>query len=145
MKTLHFSTKIKAPKEEVWKTMLEDETYRKWTSAFTEGSHFEGSWQEGSKIRFLDLGGNGMVSVIAENRPLEFISIKHIGIIQEGIENTESEEAQKWAPAFENYSFAENNGKTTLSVDMDIEEEHKEMFDKMWPNALQKLKKLCEK
>jgi uncharacterized protein YndB with AHSA1/START domain len=148
LQKIHFSVGIDAPKEKVWNTMLNDETYRKWTSAFAEGaegSYFEGSWDEGSDIRFMGPEGNGgMISVIAENRPYEFISIKHIGIINDGVVDTDSEEAQKWAPAFENYSFSENNGKTTVSVDMDIEEEYEDMFKEMWPKALKKLKELSE-
>ncbi len=145
MKTLNFSTTINAPKEKVWNTMFEDDTYRQWSSAFTEGSHFKGSWEEGAEIRFLDPENNGMVSVIAKNRPYNFISIKHIGIIQNGVEDTESEEAKKWAPAFENYTFTENNGNTTVSVDMDIVKEYEDMFKEMWPKALENLKELCEK
>lgn len=144
MKTLHFSKTINAPAGKVWNTMLKDETYRQWTTAFTEGSHFEGSWEEGEKILFLDADGQGMVSTIAENRPHEFISIKHLGIIHDGVEDTESEEAKKWAPAFENYTFTEEDGKTTVTVDMDIEEEHEEMFNGLWPKALQNLKELAE-
>lgn len=142
---LHSSIEINAPKEKVWAVMLEDETFRKWTSAFTEGSHYEGSWDEGSKIYFLDPEKKGMVSVIAENRPHEYISIKHIGLVHKGEEDTNSQEAKKWAPAFENYSFSEKEGKTIVFVDMDIEEEHKEMFQEMWPKALDKLKELSEK
>lgn len=145
MKKIHFKTTINAPKEKVWNTMLGDETYRIWTSAFTEGSHFKGSWEEGSKILFLDPEGQGMVSVIAKNRPYEFISIKHIGIMQNGVEDTESEEAKKWAPAYENYTLTKKNGKTVLSVDQDILKEYDEMFNEMWPKALAKLKELCEK
>ena len=37
------------------------------------------------------------------------------------------------------------DGKTELLVDMDINDEYKEMFEGMWPNALQKLKELAEK
>jgi hypothetical protein len=29
-------------------------------------------------------------------------------------------------------------------IDMEIEEEYEEMFSKMWPNALEKLKRLAE-
>lgn len=145
MEKIHSEIVINAPVEKVWNTMLEDETYRQWTSAFTEGSHFKGSWEEGEKILFLDPDNNGMVSVIAENRLHEFISIKHIGVIKDGVEDTESEEARKWAPAYENYTFKEENGKTKLSIDMDIEEEYKEMFSEMWPNALERFKQLCEK
>lgn len=144
MKTLHFSKTVNASADKVWNTMLEDETYRQWTRAFTEGSHFEGSWEEGEKILFLDSDGGGMVATIAESRPHEFISIKHIGVIRDGVEDTDSEEARKWAPAFENYTFTEEDGKTTVTVDMDIEEEHEEMFNEVWPKALQKLKELAE-
>ncbi|HET8736048.1 MAG TPA: SRPBCC domain-containing protein [Pricia sp.] len=144
MEKIHFKTTINAPVKKVWNTMLDDETYRQWTKAFHEGSHYKGSWEEGSKILFLGPEDSGMVSEIAENRPHEYISIKHIGIVNKGVEDTESEEAKKWAPAFENYTFTEADGKTTVSVDMDIEEDYKEMFQEMWPNALQKLKELSE-
>ncbi len=144
MNTLHFSKTINASKEKVWNTMLEDETYQQWTSAFTEGGRYEGSWEEGSKIRFLDPENNGMVSTIAESRQYEFISIKHIGIIQDGVEDTESKEAKKWESAFENYTFTENDGKTTLKVDMDSTEEYEDMYKEMWPKALENLKELCE-
>lgn len=145
MEKLHFKINIDAPAKKVWETMLHDQTYRQWTSAFHEGSHYQGSWEAGSKILFLGPEGSGMVSEIAENRPHEFISIKHLGIVNKGVEDTESKEAKKWAPAFENYEFLEKEGKTTLAVEMDIEEDYKEMFHKMWPKALQKLKELSEK
>ena len=146
MEKIHAEIVINAPVQIVWSTMLEDETFRQWTSAFTEGSHFKGSWEEGEKILVLGPEGNGgMVSTIAENRPHEFISIKHIGVIKDGVEDTESEEVKKWAPAYENYTFEEKNGKTELSVDMDIGEEHKETFSEMWANALKQLKNLCER
>ncbi|HET7274101.1 MAG TPA: SRPBCC domain-containing protein [Longimicrobiaceae bacterium] len=144
MKTLHFTTTINAPKAKVWSTMLDDETYREWTSAFAEGSSYEGSWEQGSKIVFGDPDGNGMVSRIAENRPHEFISIEHVGFVQNGIEDTESEDAKKFAGARENYTFRETDGVTELKVDMDTDEEYRSMFEEMWPRALKKLKSLCE-
>ncbi|MEP2447198.1 MAG: SRPBCC domain-containing protein [Balneola sp.] len=144
MKKIHSEITINASPEAVWNVMLEDETYRKWTSAFAEGSYYKGSWKQGEKMLFLDPEGTGMVSVIAELQPHEFISLKHIGIIQDGIEDTESEDAKKWAPAFENYTFEEVNGKTKLSIDMDILDEFEEMFTEMWKNALKKLKVLSE-
>ena len=144
MQKLHFSITINAPKEKVWNTMLEDQTY-----AFNPGSYYKGDWSKGSKMLFL--GPNpengeegGMVSRIAENKPYEFISIEHLGIVKNGIEDTTSEEAKKWTPAFENYTFEEVNGTTRLLVDTDSEESYAEMFNNMWPEALQKLKNLAE-
>jgi uncharacterized protein YndB with AHSA1/START domain len=149
MNKLNFSITINAPKEKVWNTMLEDATYRLWTTPFNEGSYYKGDWSKGSKIVFL--GPNpetgkegGMVSRIAENKLYEFISIEHLGMINDGVEDTTSEEVKAWAGSLENYTFKEVNGKTTVLVDMDINEEYAEMFKGMWPNALQKLKELSE-
>ena len=62
----------------------------------------------------------------------------------DGVEDTTSDRVKVWAGALENYTFIYKNGKTELVVDMDINEEFKEMFEGMWPKALQKLKSLCE-
>jgi len=149
MEKLNFSIDIKATKEKVWNTMLEDKTYRAWTEAFTPGSHYIGDWNKGSKILFLGPGENGkmggMVSRIKENKLHEFISIEHLGIVQDGKEDTTSEAVKDWAGALENYTFTENNGVTTVAVEMDSNEEYSEMFNVMWPKALQKLKELAEK
>lgn len=150
MQKIHFSIFINAPVEKVWHTMLDDAPYREWTKAFNEGSYYKGDWSEGSKILFLGpdpAGGGeaGMVSRIKENRAHEFISIEHLGIIKNGIEDTTGEEARKWAPAYENYTFIEKDGGTEVQVDMDIADEYKDMFDDMWPKGLQALKALAEK
>ncbi len=52
---------------------------------------------------------------------------------------------KKWAPSFENYTFIAKDSKTELQVDLDIADEWKDMFEDMWPKALEKLKELCEK
>lgn len=150
MQKLHASMVINAPREKVWHAMLDKETYPEWTKAFNEGSRFEGSWEKGSKILFLGPDpqtGNegGMVSRIAENKPYEFISIEHLGIVQNGVEDTTSEEAKKWTPAHENYTFRETDGGTEVSVDMDVDDEHAEMFEDMWQNALALLKEVAER
>lgn len=150
MKKLHFSTMIDAPKEKVWHTMLDDAPYRDWASAFNPGSYYRGDWNEGSKILFLgpdpETGSEGgMVSRIAENRLYEFISIEHLGLVKDGVEDTTSEVAQQWAPAYENYTFRERDGVTEVRVDLDVVEEHAPMFEEMWPRALSRLKELGER
>lgn len=150
MHKLHFSIVINAPKAKVWRTMLDDATYRVWTEAFTAGSHYVGDWSKGSKILFLGPDPNsgklgGMVARIAENRLHEFISIEHLGMVNDGVEDTTSDMVKAWAGAHENYTFKEKNGVTEISVDIDITEDFKEMFEGMWPKALQKLKELAEK
>jgi len=149
MQKLHFSITINAPKAKVWQTMLDDKTYRKWTAVFNPGSYFKGSWDKGSKIFFLGPDPKtgiegGMVSRIAENKPNEFLSIEHLGLYQNGVEDTTSEEAKKWAPAFENYTFKDRDGGTEVLVDLDTAEEMVEVFQKMWPDALAQLKVISE-
>lgn len=148
MEKLHFSININAPKEKVWDTMLGEKTYRQWTEAFAPGSHFKGDWNQDSKILFLapdDSGKmSGMVSRIKENRKPEYLSIEHLGVVQDGEEDTSSDAVIDWAGALENYSLKEANGTTEVLVDMDSNEEYEEMFQDMWPKALQKLKKLAE-
>lgn len=150
MQKLHYSIVINAPAAKVWNTMLDDKTYRVWTEAFSPGSYYKGDWNKGSKILFLGPGENGdsgMVSWIKENRKHEFISIEHLGMIQNGKEDTSSEESKAWAGAFENYTFTDKNGATELLIDLtgNIAEEFVKMFDGMWPNALKKLKEIVEK
>ena len=150
MQKLYFSIHIYAPAEKVWNTMLDDVPYREWTSVFNPGSYYEGSWEKGSKILFLGAGKDGklggMVSRIADSRPYEYLSIRHLGIIEDGVEDTTSEEAKKWnVHAYENYTFSEKGGGTELLVDVDVDDEHVGMFNRLWPEALQKLKELAEK
>jgi len=149
MRKLHYSITINASKEKVWHAMLDDKQYREWTRAFNPGSYYRGDWSKGSKMLFLGpdpITGQegGMVSQIAENKPYEYISIEHIGIVQNGIEDTTSKEARKWVPAFENYIFKERNGATEVLVDIDAENEYVEMFNKMWPEGLKRLKTIAE-
>lgn len=144
MEKLQFSAKIDAPKEKVWKTLWEDDTYRKWTSVFSADSHAQTDWKEGSKVLFLDGKGSGMVSKIETNRPNEFMSFKHLGEVKNGAEDTESDRVKGWAGAMENYTLEEAGGSTELLVEMDIQEEYKEMFMGMFPKALEQVKVLSE-
>jgi uncharacterized protein YndB with AHSA1/START domain len=150
MQKLHQKIFINAPREKVWNTMLDDATYREWTKEFCPGSYYKGNWEQGTKMLFIgpdeaNTTEMGMVSTIKENRKPEFISVEHLGIYKDGVEDTTSDEAKKWAPAFENYTFIEKDGGTELHIDMDIQEEQKATFEEMWAKALVSLKDLCEK
>lgn len=148
MEKLKFSIVINASTEKVWDTMLEDKLYRIWTEEFAAGSHYVGDWNKGSKILFLGPSNDGklggMVSRIKENKLYKFISIEHLGEVLDGIEDTTSDRVKDWAGALENYTFIDKNGNTELVVDLNINDEFKEMFEGMWPKALQKLKSICE-
>ena len=117
VKQLNFSIVINAPVQTVWQRMFSDAGYRSWTSAFCNGSYFQGSWQQGETIRFLSPSGDGMVAIIAEHKPLELMSIKHLGFIVSGKDDFSSDKVTSWAPAFENYYFHDTDGVTELRVE----------------------------
>jgi uncharacterized protein YndB with AHSA1/START domain len=146
MEKLNFKTSINAPKEKVWKVLWGDASYREWTSAFSEGSYAEtDNWKQGSEVKFLGPSGGGMISRVAENRPNDYMSFEHLGEIKDGVEDRTSDKVKQWAGAKENYALTEKGGVTELAIDMDMAEEYKDMFNQMWPKALEKVKALAEK
>lgn len=144
MRKMVFSTLIAAPRETVWRTMLGLETYRDWTSAFAEGSTYEGSWEKGSRIRFLGPDGSGMFSEIAESRPHELVSIRHLGEVKGGVEDSTSEMAQSWQGALETYVLTGSGAATELRVELDVTPEMEEFMASAWPKALARLAQICE-
>ncbi|MBC8883709.1 SRPBCC domain-containing protein [Flavobacterium piscinae] len=148
MKKLTYSIAINAKAEKVFSTMIAKATYQQWTAAFNPTSTFEGGWNKGEKIHFIGTDENGkkggMVSRIAENIPNQFISIHHLGILDGDKEILDGPEVEGWGDALENYSFSENNGVTTVTVEMDTKEDYADYFDGTWPKALAILKELCE-
>jgi len=145
METKEFKITIDAPKEKVWNTLWNDATYPEWTSVFASGSRAESDWKKGSKILFLDGKGSGMVSVIAEKIPNEFMSFKHLGEVKDGVEDTTSDKVSQWSGAFENYTLKTKEGKTELIVDLDISDDFADYFLQTFPKALDKVKEIAEK
>ena len=144
VKRMQFSTVIAAPAARVYALLIGPESYKQWTAPFMAGCYYEGSWAQGERIRFLAPNGEGMVAEIAENRPHAFISIRHLGFIAGGVEDTESEAVRAWAPAYENYTLLAVPGGTKLVVDQDLAEDWAESMAEAWPRALARLKALCE-
>jgi hypothetical protein len=144
MEKQEFKIANDAPTETVWKVLWTDDSYRAWTAPFSEGSHAITDWKKGSKVLFLNGTGSGMVSTIDESIPNRYMSFKHMGVIKNGIEDTDSDEVKSWAGAHENYTLKEVQGKTELVVDMDMNDEFKDYFTATFPKALQKVKELAE-
>jgi uncharacterized protein YndB with AHSA1/START domain len=144
VKRIQFEATINASPATVWLHVVDPDSYQRWTSVFAEGSRFEGSWEQGAKIRFLAPSGDGMVAEIAESRPNSFISIRHVGMISKGVEDTTSEAVRAWAPAYENYTFLPTPDGTRMVVDQDVAAEWEEYMSEKWPKALAVLKALSE-
>ncbi|MCW3121392.1 MAG: Activator of Hsp90 ATPase 1 family protein [Flavipsychrobacter sp.] len=147
MERLQFKITIDAPKEKVWNTLWNDTTYQEWTAVFSPGSRAETDWENGSKVLFVNAEKSGMVSMIADNVPNEFMSIRHLGIIKNGVEELDSKESAKWAGAMENYTLQDVEGGTELTVDMSVKgisPQFVDYFSKIWPKALTRLRELAE-
>jgi len=152
MEKLKFTKEIKATAEKVYKSMLgiDDKlTYQIWTSAFNPTSTYEGSWDKDSKIYFVGTDENGikggMISKIEENKFAEFVSICHYGFLNGDVEVTSGEQVEKWAGGFENYTFKEKEGLTTVTVDIDVIDDYLTYFKDTYPKALDLLKESVEK
>ena len=142
---VNFSAAIHAPKQRVWYVLWEKSFYEQWTRLFAEGSTVKtDGWKEGSMVQFLGPNENGMVSMVVANKPNEYMSFRHLGIVKDGVEDTTSDEATGWAGAMENYTLKEENGITALTVEMETTEEYKDYFNNKWPKALAKVKELSE-
>ncbi len=148
-KKINLEILINSSPQGVWDAIVNDRKYRFWTSAFQEGSFFEGGWNKGDAIRFIAINREGkkegMVSEIAESIYPEFISIRHLGYIMDGVEDTTSEKIKEWAPSYENYKLEKLEGQKTLfKLDMEVTDAYYQMFLEIWPKALDKLKEVCE-
>lgn len=151
MEKIQFKVNINVLADKVYDIMLgisNKATYEQWTALFNPTSTYEGNWNKGSKILFIgfDENGNkgGMVSEVFDNISNRFISIRHYGILKANEEITKGPEVAKWANGFENYTFEENNGITTVTVDLDVTEDFLDYMNQTYPKALHKLKEICE-
>lgn len=144
MTDLGFSIDIAAPPARVWDCMFDPIAYRDWTSAFAEGSYYEGTWAAGRRIRFLDPQGFGMEAVVDECRPHEQLSLRLVGEIKDGRPVADSRLHRE--PARERYAFSPTpGGGTRLAVQLQSWDDGFTRFlNDTWPRALQRLKALAE-
>ncbi|WP_409417439.1 SRPBCC domain-containing protein [Flavobacterium sp. PS2] len=144
METLEFVIRIKAPVETIWSVLWEDETYKKWTSVFCEGSHTISDWNEGDKIHFMSPNGEGMYSVIETKIPNEYMAFKHLGEIKDFKELPIDEATKKWSGAMETYRLTEEDGFTVLEAKVDTLEKYIDYFKEVFPKGLEMVKELSE-
>ena len=145
MKNLSFEIEINATAEKVWDAMWTEENYRKWTSAFCEGSYAKSSWKQGERIHFLDSNGNGMFSEITTLVPNKKMFFTHLGNIKNLEEQPIDEATKAWSGAQENYTVISNGVTSKVIVTMDIVEEYANFFSESFPKGLATIKEIAEK
>ena len=137
---LELERRFNTTPENLWEMIVDPDHYRFWTSAFSPGSQFIGDWSAGSGIRFVmeDESGieSGMISEVVASEWPNHISIKHLGLVMNGVEDYESEEVKLWTPAFENYIFVSHeSGQCVFKMVQDIPEFYETEFRDNWNKA----------
>ena len=139
MEQLQFEIEINASPEKVWSVLWDDISYRQWTSAYTHGSFYMGTLEEGNKIQFLDLENNGMYSKVVKMIPNEKMVFLHLGEIYSGIETP-----MNWGDATETFILEGDEESTKLILKIQTTEEFKSFFEEKVPKAIQNVKNLSE-
>jgi len=144
MKLIKKSIEIAAPKEKIWDVLLQDHYGRIWMGIFSPGSHAITDWELGSKVTFTDGSSNGGVfGRIIIKEPHKIISIEYDGILHDGKEDKESEQAKPWIGTHETYRLSDKGDKTLLEIEVDITDDFYEMMSEQWDKALLKIEELA--
>ncbi|MBC8754867.1 hypothetical protein H2O64_09310 [Kordia sp. YSTF-M3] len=141
---LQFSIDIKAEKTKIWNALWNEDSYRDWASVFFEGSYaITDNWKEGSKVLFLSPDQSGIYSCIETHIPNKTITFKHIGNVVKGKEQPIDDETKKWSGTTETYTLTEGTDSNTLTVEIDVLDEHLNFMTTTLPKALEKVKSNC--
>ena len=139
MKFLEFEIQINATPEKVWETLFSQDSYRKWASAMNEGTYFEGNWEVGSVMKFLDPQNNGMYNLVTENIPNKQLGMKHLGWILEA-----ELSPQNWEDSTLQYILEPNENGTLLKGTVNSLDEFVDFFNTKYPQNFEHIKKLAE-
>ncbi len=140
LKTISFSIYIESNREKIWSVLWNPTTYEKWSSVFTEGSHYKGELKQGGKIQFLGKDGGGMSSLVEKLVENEQMVFAHQKELKNGVETDST-----WEGAKEIYYLKKDlDTGTELQVIMDITLDMEAYFNKTFPKALALVKQLSE-
>jgi Activator of Hsp90 ATPase homolog 1-like protein. len=145
MEKLKYQIEIDASPEKVWDVLWNEKTYSQWTYYFSPDSNMVTDWEVGGKTYFTDSSRkNGMVSTIERIEEPKHLIFKHLGELHNGVEDVDSEKVKAWNGSLEAYYLEEDNGKIILKVEVDSNDEFKEMFDNGFKKGLEVIKDLSE-
>ena len=140
MKLLEYTIQINATPEKIWDVLFTQDNYKKWASAMNEGTYFEGTWEEGSIMKFLDPKNNGMYNLVEKNIPNKQLSMKHLGWILEG-----ELSPQGWEDSTLDYILEPNENGTLLIGKVNSLDEFVDFFNSKYPKNFENIKHLAEK
>lgn len=139
---MRFEIEINAPREKVWRTLWQDETFRQWASLVDPGTYMVGELREGNEVQFISAEGYGVTSLVAKLIPNEFILFKHQADTQN---KGESSRDDQWTGGKESYALTSKDGVTTLAMTFDVPTELEQVMGVSYPKALERVKELSER
>lgn len=139
MKLLEFTTQISATPEKVWNVLFTQDSYGKWSSAMNQETYFEGNWEEGSIMKFLDQKNNGMYNLVEINKENQLLRMKHLGWIMDG-----ELSPQGWEDSTVTYILEPNENGTLLKAEVNSLDEFVEFFNTKYPQNFELIKNLSE-
>jgi uncharacterized protein YndB with AHSA1/START domain len=138
---MQFSIEINAPREKVWKTLFDDETFRDWGNIIDEGQYMVGELKEGNTVEFMSASGYGVKSKVLKLVPNELVQFQQVADTKD---HGQGERDNEWTGGKESYELAEKGGTISLTVKIDVPAELEEIFKARMPKALARVKDLAE-
>lgn len=138
------SIDIDASKEKIWDVLTRDEMTRSWYKAFNEGAYAVTDWRQDSKVIFKDGSENGMIGRIVASEPGKIISTEFEGMLVNGVEDYDSQDAKNIKGYKETYHISGEGNRSTLSIEQETSDEYGDMMQTMWDKALLLIKQLAE-
>lgn len=142
MKEVKFTIDINVPKQKVWDTLWQDETFWQWAGVIDPGTYMVGELVQGNTVEFISAeNGYGVTSLVEKITPGEYVLLRHSADTQDkGAHERDAE----WTGGTESYSLTENNGATTLTALFDVPTEMEDYFADAYPKALECVRELAE-
>lgn len=142
MNKISFKIEVNAQKERVWNVLWRDETLREWAGIIDPGTYMVGKLKEGSEVQWISAeNGYGVTSLVEKVIPNELVEFRHQADTKNVGANTRD---KQWTGGTESYKLLEKQGITTLVTEFDVPDELEEYFNKVYPQALRKIKDLSE-
>ena len=143
-KLVQKSISINASAERIWRVITEAQYNVVWLAALGRRKIAQTDWQEGSKAVFVDDDQTGLITRIRVARPFEKIRMQNVGMITNGAEDCESDDAVASRAFFEQYLLMPEDGSVRMHVEVTVEDDFYNDVSDCWAKALEIIKELAE-
>jgi hypothetical protein len=144
--TLNYEVIINADAQKVWNTTFYLPSYEQWAAIFDPSSTYIGNFDKGTEIKFTSKDNKGgMIGTVVENTPYDLVAIDYFGVMANGSYDLDDRYNEIIKGVREDYTFTKiSDTQTKLSIKTVTLLEWSDFLESTWPQALDKLKSMCE-